>query len=71
MKRERLSIAQLRETDVETIANKVKSAARSYERIEGMKITTAIERAMSDFQFWYQGDEVRQKQLEEMIYELK
>lgn len=67
-KRRRLTIAELYASDVDVIATLVEGTAQSYKIEENIPLKTAQERALSDFQFWYEGNSDRQRQLEEYIF---
>lgn len=70
-KRKRLTIAELYSSDVNLIATLVKKTIQSYKVEENLPLKTAQERALSDYQFWYEESPERQKQLEEYIFNEK
>lgn len=70
-KRERVSIIELYDSDIEVIVSLVLKTIESYVKVDEIPLETARERALSDYMFWYNDDEKRQQALENIVYAKK
>ena len=67
-RRERISISELYDSGIEVIADLVLKTIESYVEVDEIPLETARERALADYMFWYNDDEKRQHDLENIVY---
>lgn len=66
--RKRLGSLEMHELDVQGISQLILLSAKSYENLEGYSKEVSLEVAMSDFSFWFNSSQERQKDLEKLLY---
>ncbi|MDM5282670.1 hypothetical protein [Peribacillus frigoritolerans] len=67
-RRRRRSLAELYASSATEIAELVMQSAESYVNVEDMSKEVAIERALADYMFWYNGDPNKKRDLELIVY---
>ncbi|MDP9577373.1 UNVERIFIED_ORG: hypothetical protein J2X74_003190 [Bacillus sp. 1751] len=67
-RRRRQSMAELYASSATEIAELIIQSAKSYVKVEDMSNEVAIERALADYMFWYNGDPSKKRELESIVY---